>query len=195
MRSARSLNHGAAHPAPRLTMRKRPVPNRPCQWLLHCVLLTAVAMLSPPLQAADSTKAVKSDKAGTRRSTQLARADRDGSGTLSRDEVRAGAPRLLDQFDSIDVNHDAELSPQEIRIWSRSHAQQRGRDARTALVTHFTRADADGNGLLSRDEAAARLPRVAAKFDRVDANHDGVVTVDEFDRYLETRRAARPTGR
>ncbi len=72
----------------------------------------------------------------------------------------AGSPRLPDQFDSIDVNHDAELSPQEIRIWSRSHAQQRARDAWAALVTHFTRADAD-----------------------------------DFDRYLDTRCAARPTGR
>lgn len=72
----------------------------------------------------------------------------------------AGSPRLLDQFDSNDVNHDAELSPQEIRIWSRSHAQQFGRDAWAAPITHFTRADAD-----------------------------------DFDRYLDTRRAARPTGR
>ena len=154
-----------------------------------------IVVLSPPLQATASTKTVKSGKPDTRRSTQLARADRDGSGTLSRDEVRAGAPRLLDQFDNIDVNHDGELSPQEIRSWSRSHARQRGRDGRTALAAHFMRADADGNGLLSRDEAAAHLPRMAAKFDRIDANHDGVITVDEWQDYLKIRRAARSDSR
>ncbi len=155
-----------------------------------------MAILPLPLQAAESTRALKSGKPDTRRtqtrrSTQLERADHDGSGTLSRDEVRAGAPRLLDRFDGIDVNHDGELSPQEIRTWSRSHAQQRGRDGQTALVTHFARADADGNGLLSRDEARAHLPRVAARFDRIDANHDGVITVEEFGEYLNARRAAR----
>lgn len=146
----------------------------------------------PPVQATESTKTVKS---GTRRSTQLARADRDGSGTLSRDEVRAAAPRLLEQFDGIDANHDGQLSPQEIRAWSRAHAGQRGRDGRTALAAHFMRADADGNGLLSRDEAEAQLPRVAARFDRIDANHDGAITAEEFADGLKTRRAARPTAR
>ena len=172
MRAAPSLNHGAAHPA--------------------------IAMLSPPLRAAESTNAVKSGKAGkadTRRSTQLARADRDGNGMLSRDEVRVGAPRLVAPFDAIDVNHDDQLSPQEIRTWSRSHAQQRGRDGQTALAAHFTRADVDGNGLLSRDEAAAYLPRVAAKFHRVDANRDGVVTMEEWGKYLKARRTARSAAR
>jgi len=198
MRAAPSLNHQAAHPAPRLTMRRRPVLIRPRPWLLYCALLTAIAMLSPPLQAAESTNAVKSGKAGKagiRRSTQLARADRDGNGTLSRDEVRVGAPRLVAPFDAIDANHDDQLSPQEIRTWSRSHAQQRGRDGQTALAAHFTRADADGNGLLSRDEAEAYLPRVAAKFDRVDANRDGVVTMEEWGKYLKARRARRESGR
>ena len=177
---------------------KRPVLIRPRPWLLHCALLTAIAMLSPPLRAAESTNAVKSGKAGkadTRRSTQLARADRDGNGMLSRDEVRVGAPRLVVPFDAIDANHDDQLSPQEIRTWLRSHAQQRGRDGQTALAAHFTRADADGNGLLSRDEAAAYLPRVAAKFDRVDANRDGVVTMEEWANYLKARRTARSAAR
>ena len=151
--------------------------------------------LSPPLRATESTRALKPGKPDTRRSAQLARADRDGSGTLSRDEVRAGAPRLLDRFDSIDVNHDGELSPQELRAWSRSHAQQRGRDGRTALAAHFTRADADGNGLLSRDEARAHLPRVAAKFDRIDANHDGVISMEEWADHLRARRGARTSAR
>ena len=168
---------------------------RPRPWLLHCALLTAIAMSLPPLQAAESNKAVKSGKADTRRSTQLARADRDGNGTLSRDEVRVGAPRLVAPFDAIDANHDDQLSPQEIRTWSRSHAQQRGRDGQTALAAHFTRADADGNGLLSRDEAEAYLPRVAAKFDRVDANRDGVVTMEEWANYLKARRTARSAAR
>ena len=44
----------------------------------------------------------------------------------------------------------------------------------------FKLADADGNGMISRAEAAKNLPRLARKFERFDTNKDGQVTVDEI---------------
>lgn len=43
----------------------------------------------------------------------------------------------------------------------------------------FKRADADNDGLLTRDESA-HLPAVYAHFDELDSNHDGVLSFDEF---------------
>jgi Ca2+-binding EF-hand superfamily protein len=43
----------------------------------------------------------------------------------------------------------------------------------------FKRADANNDGKLSKDEAA-RLPAIAAKFDELDKDKDGYLTMAEF---------------
>ncbi|MDE2092471.1 MAG: EF-hand domain-containing protein [Burkholderiales bacterium] len=50
---------------------------------------------------------------------------------------------------------------------------------RAALEEAFTRADANADGFLSRDEVA-RMPAVAARFDELDKNKDGVLSLEEF---------------
>lgn len=45
----------------------------------------------------------------------------------------------------------------------------------------FARADTNGDGKLSRDEAQ-RLPAVWQRFDDIDANHDHFISRDEFHR-------------
>jgi Ca2+-binding EF-hand superfamily protein len=46
--------------------------------------------------------------------------------------------------------------------------------------SHFNKADADGNGTLSRAEVEKSMPRLALKFDRIDANKDGQLSRDEM---------------
>jgi len=46
-------------------------------------------------------------------------------------------------------------------------------------AARFKQADANGDGMLSRDEAKS-LPMVSRHFDEIDANHDGQVTADEL---------------
>ena len=43
----------------------------------------------------------------------------------------------------------------------------------------FTRADGNGDGKLSKEEAA-RMPAIAAKFDELDTNKDGFLNMEEF---------------
>jgi hypothetical protein len=68
-------------------------------------------------------------------------------------------------------------------------AAPEGRDGRGAMHERIKQADTDGNGMLSRAEAAA-LPRIAKHFDEIDANHDNQITADELKAFHEKMRGA-----
>ena len=53
-------------------------------------------------------------------------------------------------------------------------------DKKAQFEQRFKRADADGNGAISRAEAQKAMPRLARHFDRIDANKDGQVTREEI---------------
>ena len=122
--------------------------------------------------------------------SRFARADTDRNGVLSRAEVDRGLPGIAPHFDEIDRNRDGNLSPDEMRTWSASRrAGERKHEG--GFAEHFRRADANGDGALTRAEVDKALPRLGAKFDRIDANGDGKLTQDELRRYFDARRTAR----
>ena len=59
------------------------------------------------------------------------------------------------------------------------------------LRAKFNAADADHDGLLSRDEAANGMPHVAAHFDEADTDHDGKLSQAEVAAYLVKLRGTR----
>jgi Ca2+-binding EF-hand superfamily protein len=119
---------------------------------------------------------------------RFAAADADRDGVLSRAEVERGLPRLVPRFEELDRNRDGNLSPEELR--ARAGAGDR-RGGEGGFAEHFRRADADGDGVLTRAETEKALPRLEAKFDRIDADRDARLTPDELRRYFDARRAAR----
>ena len=109
---------------------------------------------------------------------------------LSRADAERRAPRLARHFDAVDANADGRISALEIRAWRKARRASARTGARGRFDALFLAADANGDGALSREEAAQRLPRVARKFDRVDADRDGRLTLEEMHAWLAARRAA-----
>jgi EF hand len=122
--------------------------------------------------------------------TRFARADTDRNGALSRAEVDRGLPGIAPRFNEVDRNRDGNLSPDELRTWS-AGKNVADRKSEGGFAEHFRRADANGDGALTRAEADKALPRLGTKFDRIDANADGKLTQDELRRYFDSKRTAR----
>ena len=66
-------------------------------------------------------------------------------------------------------------------------AAPEGREARGAMQDRIKQADTNGDGMLSRAEAAA-LPRILKHFDEIDTNHDNQITAEELRAYHEKMR-------
>jgi Ca2+-binding EF-hand superfamily protein len=105
--------------------------------------------------------------AGEGKGGKLKAADTNGDGVISREEAKA-LPRLAQHFDQIDADKNGSISMDELKA---AHAHQR--------QAHFDRMDTDRDGKLSRAEVE-RFPRMADKFNVLDANGDGYITKDEL---------------
>ncbi len=151
--------------------------------------LIAALFLVPALGfAADNTIAPK-----PQRSSHFSKADADANGTLSRAEVDKSLPRLAQKFDQIDTNKDGQLSRDEMKAGRKAHkhAHKKGNkaDRQVRAVERFRHADANGDAKISRAEAATNAPRLAKKFDAIDADKDGQLTQDELRAYREAKRS------
>ena len=60
---------------------------------------------------------------------------------------------------------------------------------------HFKKADADGNGLLSRAEAEKGTPRPARQFDAIDTNKDGQLSREELSAARKAHHGAKAPGK
>ena len=96
--------------------------------------------------------------------------DADSDGKLSMDEV---PPRLQERFEQLDADRDGFLDEQELAAM-RGRMGGRGGGERAARMI---RADTDGGGKISREEAP---PQLRQRFDAMDSDGDGFLTPDEI---------------
>jgi Ca2+-binding EF-hand superfamily protein len=66
--------------------------------------------------------------------------------------------------------------------------EARGERLAAEARERFAAADADEDGLLTREEAAHGMPRVAGHFDEIDATHAGKVSLEQILRYAAGHR-------
>lgn len=96
---------------------------------------------------------------------------------IAKAEVRA----LLDQqFKAMDSNRDGKITPAEFEAYRAKQAAGDTGDALPAFAhvggRWFEKSDADGDGVVTPAEAAARPMKF---FDMADADGDGVISLEE----------------
>ena len=102
---------------------------------------------------------------------------------LSMDEV---TKKQKKDFERADANGDGQLDSEELtRALVRLFGP--GASIPRQILERFKEADANGDGKLTREEAPERLKR---NFDRIDANADGVIDLEEIKRALAARASA-----
>ncbi|HYG08305.1 MAG TPA: EF-hand domain-containing protein [Stenotrophomonas sp.] len=109
----------------------------------------------------------------------LSRLDSNGDGVIDRAEA-AKAPRLAQNFDTLDKNKDGKLSRDELPKRAEFH---RG------AHEHMTKLDTNKDGRISREEAKAD-PKFASRFDKLDVNKDGYVDKADFQARRQQSRDA-----
>ena len=118
---------------------------------------------------------------------RLKKADTNGDGMISREEAKAGLPQLYKHFDEVDTNHDGQVTAEELQAFHQKMQAARQQKA----AERFKKLDTDGDGRISRAEAQAGAPRLAAHFDEIDTNKDGFITPDELKAAREKSKAER----
>lgn len=106
---------------------------------------------------------------------QFTLADKDRDGKVTQAEIDA---LRAEHFQAADTNGDGSIDQTEMQAWGTKMRSEH-------MKKFFATLDKDGDGKLSKSEVPARL---AGRFDSVDTNKDGFITVEE-------QAAAAPMGR
>ena len=113
--------------------------------------------------------------------------DTDGDGRVSRAEAEAGAPGMARNFERLDTDADGQLTREEIRA---QQAQMR-EQVRARADQRWAAADTNRDGAIDLAEAQTGMPRAAENFGRLDADGNGLLSREEMHQGMRQHRAER----
>jgi len=107
-------------------------------------------------------------------------ADKDGDGTLTREEARRSMPSVYRRFNEIDTDKDGKVTRGEIEAaFSKRANEERQR---------FKALDANGDGVITRDEILRHNASASSRaIDSIDTNKDGNISQSELDGFIQRR--------
>lgn len=123
--------------------------------------------------AAAQTPAVKIPDLSPAAQDRFQQADVDHSGGLNRTEAVSAGYAVEDNFDAIDTDHDHIITLYEITVFVAARARD------------WASADTNGDGVVTRDEAA-KVPSLAKIFSKADKSGQGVVRKEDLEAFSET---------
>ena len=135
------------------------------------VLAVALAATASVASAADN----KGDSARPQRGEMFKRMDKDGDGRLSRAELPADE-RAQKRFEAMDKDQDGYVTQEE----AQAARQTRRAEGKARMEQHLRDADINGDGQYSIDELQAKMPRMAERFNDLDADKNGYLTREEM---------------
>ncbi len=163
--------------------------NRPLYAVSSAVLMLIVCATVASAQSVPNTSTQSDSSAGTASAQQTARERCKADPQKCREELKARiGQRCKDNSQQCEEaqarrarrREECKADPEKCRAETRARFEQR-----------FKKADADGNGTLSRAEAQKSMPVIARHFDEIDANKDGQISLDEIKAAEQARAAQR----
>jgi len=150
------------------------------------ILLAAVAAAGLAMGATGLALAQDNDQDGDHNRHGLFRSDANSDGVLTRQEFDAGRNAM---FARLDADNNGQVTSEERRAHHGERGHHGGRGHRGGGMHHLTRADANNDGNITRDEF---LARPIEHFDRLDANDDGIISATERPQRAERRERRNP---
>ncbi|MCB1623019.1 MAG: hypothetical protein KDI32_00430 [Pseudomonadales bacterium] len=141
---------------------------------MKTLTLISAAVVAATLLA-NTTAAYADEDARQPRSTLFTRMDKDGDGRLARSELPADA-RMQQRFEAMDTNKDGYVTEDE----ARAARQARMTEGKARIEQRLRQADINGDGQYSLDEVQANMPRLADRFNELDADKNGYLTREEL---------------
>lgn len=147
--------------------------------LSTCALAVA-ALLAGNAMAGNGSDGARPSKDGPH---GIMRADTNGDGKVSKEEAAALQDKKQgDWFDKVDANKDGFLTDDEVRQARDARRDHMRGEMKARGEERFKEADTNNDGQISLDEAQAKMPRLAERFNTLDADKNGMLSKEELKR-------------
>ncbi|MBT9611746.1 MAG: hypothetical protein IV108_00600 [Burkholderiales bacterium] len=152
----------------------------------YLAMLLALGLSGVAIGAEPPAKAERGAQPCVDKKQHFQKLDLDKNGAISREEAKTHA-RMDKGFEAMDTNKDGQVTEAEYRDYAKARMERHREKAKTEMKARWDKADANGDGMLSREEAKGSS-YVMKHFDAIDADKNGQVSEQEIADYMKSHR-------